>query len=198
VCVSTTASGLCVGGWWWGTQGTSLGPSKLRRAAGTTLLCAGCMQTNLQASSVPFYGLLKPHRHSQGKALRQRRSGLPTLLACLFPCFLEPPHRVMPASLPHPAWHGHRIGLPCPVPCCYCPQERKAGVEGYAEKLAAASRRAERMVKEFEEMGAGKSTAWGGEGVGACRCRRLRSSAAAAACCVHARKQASMGWQAIQ
>ena len=34
-------------------------------------------------------------------------------------------------------------------------QERKAGLEEYAEKLAGASRRAELMVKEFEEMGAG-------------------------------------------
>ncbi|KAL4859717.1 5'-3' exoribonuclease 2 [Chlorella vulgaris] len=33
-------------------------------------------------------------------------------------------------------------------------REKRAGVEEYAEKLAAASRRAELMVKEFEEMGA--------------------------------------------
>lgn len=33
-------------------------------------------------------------------------------------------------------------------------RERRAGVEDYAEKQAAASRQAERMVKEFEEMGA--------------------------------------------
>lgn len=44
-----------------------------------------------------------------------------------------------------------------------CPravQEQRAGVEDYAEKLAVASRRAEKMVKEFEELGAGE------EGVG--------------------------------
>lgn len=34
-------------------------------------------------------------------------------------------------------------------------------MEGYAEKLAAASRQAERMVKEFEELGAGEPVGWG-------------------------------------
>lgn len=37
------------------------------------------------------------------------------------------------------------------------PQERKAGIEDLAEKLAGASRRAERLVKEFEELGAGET-----------------------------------------
>lgn len=53
------------------------------------------------------------------------------------------------------------LPLPCDhlrlMPSCAHPglQERRAGMEEYAEKLALASRRAERMVKEFEEMGAG-------------------------------------------
>ena len=52
-------------------------------------------------------------------------------------------------------------------------------MEEYAEKLAAASRRAESMVKEFEEMGAGGRgrAGWGGVGCGAIRASLyLRSS----------------------
>ena len=45
-------------------------------------------------------------------------------------------------------------------------QERKAGIEDLAEKLAGASRRAERLVKEFEELGAGE----GGRGAGGVLC----------------------------
>ena len=78
-----------------------------------------------------------------------------------------------------------------PVPllarCClaFVRQERKAGMEEYAEKLAAASRRAEAMVKEFEEMGAGE-----GEGQGGMRCGAVCASlcvAAASVCGLHAR-----------
>lgn len=43
----------------------------------------------------------------------------------------------------------------CLLQCPRALQEQRAGVEEYADKLAAASRRAELMVKEFEEMGAG-------------------------------------------
>lgn len=47
---------------------------------------------------------------------------------------------------------------PTAHPASACLQERRAGVEEYAEKLATASRRAERMVKEFEDIGAGESS----------------------------------------
>ena len=49
----------------------------------------------------------------------------------------------------------HLTSAPPFLSRCLYVQERRAGVEEYAEKLAVASRRAEALVKEFEEMGAG-------------------------------------------
>lgn len=63
-----------------------------------------------------------------------------------------------PYTLPPPP--ASRVTLP-PVP--HSAQERKVEVEELAEKLAGASRRAEKLVKEFEELGAGEGRMGGGQ-----------------------------------
>ena len=58
-----------------------------------------------------------------------------------------PPTRLLPPASSPPPPPSTPLHPPTP------PQEEKVGIEDYGEKLAAASRRAERVVREFEELG---------------------------------------------